>query len=131
MPYQSMRFSKTWDSPDFLSQVHTIRNARINNVGKKQSCMVPKSKTWDSPDFLSQVVELNERQESASHEHREILASSKFHRILTEYLTETLAGNARINDVGNYQSCMVSKLRIIWKQTVEGTAAGMGAGSGG
>ena len=27
--------------------------------------------------------------------------------------------NACIQTVGNYQSCMVSKLRIIWKQTVE------------
>ena len=26
--------------------------------------------------------------------------------------------NARISNVGNYQSCMVSELRIIWKQTV-------------
>ena len=26
--------------------------------------------------------------------------------------------NARIENVGKYQSCMVSKLRIIWKQTV-------------
>ena len=25
---------------------------------------------------------------------------------------------ARIENVGKYQSCMVSKLRIIWKQTV-------------
>ena len=27
-------------------------------------------------------------------------------------------GNARIENVGKYQSCMVSKLPIIWKQTV-------------
>ena len=27
--------------------------------------------------------------------------------------------NALIENVGKYQSCMVSKLRIIWKQTVE------------
>ena len=26
--------------------------------------------------------------------------------------------NVRIKNVGKYQSCMVSKLRIIWKQTV-------------
>ena len=26
--------------------------------------------------------------------------------------------NVRIENVGKYQSCMVSKLRIIWKQTV-------------
>ena len=26
--------------------------------------------------------------------------------------------NARIETVGKYQSCMASKLRIIWKQTV-------------
>ena len=26
--------------------------------------------------------------------------------------------NARIYNVGKFQSCMVSKLRIIWKQTV-------------
>ena len=28
--------------------------------------------------------------------------------------------NARIEDVGKYQSCVVSNLRIIWKQTVAG-----------
>ena len=28
--------------------------------------------------------------------------------------------NARIENVGKFQSCMVSKLRIIWKQTVAG-----------
>ena len=27
-------------------------------------------------------------------------------------------GNARIDTVGKYQSCMVSKLRIIWKQAL-------------
>ena len=27
--------------------------------------------------------------------------------------------NVRIENVGKYQSCMVSKLRVIWKQTVE------------
>ena len=30
--------------------------------------------------------------------------------------------NARIENVGKYQSCMVSKLRMIWKQTVGGVA---------
>ena len=30
---------------------------------------------------------------------------------------------ARIENVGKYQSCMVSKLRIIWKQTVGSAAA--------
>ena len=29
-----------------------------------------------------------------------------------------IIGNARIENVGKYQSCMVSKLPIIWKQTV-------------
>ena len=29
-----------------------------------------------------------------------------------------IIGNARIKNVGEYQSCMVSKLRIIWKQTL-------------
>ena len=32
--------------------------------------------------------------------------------------------NARIENVGNSQSCMVSKLRIIWKQTVAETIHG-------
>ena len=31
-------------------------------------------------------------------------------------------GNARIDNVGKSQTCMVSKLRIIWKQTVEPAA---------
>ena len=30
--------------------------------------------------------------------------------------------NARIENVGKYQSCMLSNLRIIWKQTVVPTA---------
>ena len=39
-----------------------------------------------------------------------------------------IIGHARIENVGKYQSCMVSKLPIIWKQTVPspkpgGTAA--------
>ena len=29
-----------------------------------------------------------------------------------------IIGNACIDNVGKYQSCMVSKVRIIWKQTV-------------
>ena len=29
-----------------------------------------------------------------------------------------IIGNARIENVGKSQSCMVSKLRIVWKQTV-------------
>ena len=36
--------------------------------------------------------------------------------------------NARIEYVGKSQSCMVSKLRIIWKQTVASPAGGAGAG---
>ena len=44
------------------------------------------SKTWDSPSFSSQCVELSGKE----HEHREILASKKFHNVLTEYLTETV-----------------------------------------
>ena len=32
--------------------------------------------------------------------------------------------NARIENLGKYQSCMVSKLRIIWKQTVPCCAQG-------
>ena len=35
-----------------------------------------------------------------------------------------IIGNARIEDVGKSQSCMVSKLRIIWKQTVDSDTAG-------
>ena len=33
-------------------------------------------------------------------------------------------GNARIENVGKSQSCMVSKLPIIWKQTVVSCAVG-------
>ena len=29
-----------------------------------------------------------------------------------------IIGNARITNVGKSQSCMVSKLRVLWKQTV-------------
>ena len=29
-----------------------------------------------------------------------------------------IIGNARIENVGKYQSCIVSKLPMIWKQTV-------------
>jgi Ca2+-dependent lipid-binding protein len=43
--------------------------------------------TWDSPDFLSQSVELP----GAEFEHRQILASTKFHDILVEYLTDSVA----------------------------------------
>ena len=34
--------------------------------------------------------------------------------------------NARIDNVGKYQSCMVSKVRIIWKQTVRSPVRGGG-----
>ena len=42
---------------------------------------------------------------------------ARFHRIR----------NARIENVGKSQSCMVSKLRIIWKQTVGGSGEGVSA----
>ena len=37
--------------------------------------------------------------------------------------------NACIEYVGKYQSCMVSKLRIIWKQTVVRKVVGMNGGA--
>ena len=43
--------------------------------------------TWDSPEFLSQSVELP----GAAFEHRQILASKKFHDTLVEYLTDSVA----------------------------------------
>ena len=39
--------------------------------------------------------------------------------------------NARIENVGKSQSCMVSKLRMIWKQTVGGDEVTRGAEKGG
>jgi hypothetical protein len=43
--------------------------------------------TWNSPTFLSQTVEMPKGNDF---EHRQILANSKFHDCLVEYLTETV-----------------------------------------
>ena len=39
-----------------------------------------------------------------------------------------IIGNAHIENVGKYQSCMVSKVRIIWKQTVDESGELVGGG---
>ena len=84
---------------------HIIRNALIENVGKYQSCMVSKLRIiWKQTGCMFDDHTINSRASSCLQGKLRV----RFHIIR----------NALIENVGKSQSCMVSKLRIIWKQTV-------------
>ena len=49
--------------------------------------------------------------------------------MLTVRVRFQIIRNARIDNVGKSQSCMISKLRIIWKQTVQKCGSGSSSNS--
>ena len=121
---------------------HIIRNACIENVGKSQSRMVSKLPIiWKQTVLLPLLLRRLSRSSSISGRRGEYPRyleqgcfnafksywnSSKHHALLLLLMVLLLGlrvrfqiiRNACIENVGKSQSCMVSKLRIIWKQTV-------------
>ena len=116
-------------------------NARIEIVGnvcKSQSCMVMQAAAMaDHPwrDYCQAVhVLLHNERENRNEEGLQFLVSYGFlggpqgnsradaspppARQPAVRVRFHIIRNARIDNVGKSQSCMVSKLRIIWKQTV-------------
>eukprot|EP01043_Picozoa_sp_COSAG02_P087660 COSAG02_NODE_24899_length_674_cov_1.542609_1_plen_89_part_10 len=64
-----------------------LQNVRTSGDGTVPYQSLRFSQTWDSPQFLSQCIELTGKE----HEHRAILSSKQFHRIVTVANVESFA----------------------------------------
>ena len=85
---------------------HIIRNARIENVGKSQSCMVSKLRIiWKQTVLLPRG--------RARWSQRFVRQLRPFTRSIKVRLHPSIIRNARIKNVGKSQSRMASKLLII------------------